>query len=306
MDNKTKYAFAIALGAVSLMALSAVAQQGNQPAQPPAVSAPAGSTGQAVAPADTASKNAGTAQSGDKAGSGANTADKNTADKDTADNRRERYHRRWSRHGGGDGHHWRGHRGWRGDWRGEGRRGQRWRNMSEEDRKAFFEARIASVRAGLMLNETQARLWPNVETALREMVAKRREWAERIRKEGRPANPFDRMKRRGDMMADRGAALQKFANAAKPLYDTLTDDQKRRLRMLTRGFGQRGGMIRGRGMHRGHHGMRGQRWQRQGHYRQNWRNRHAEGGNFGQGRRWRQSYSEDTGLAGTPHGWQNL
>lgn len=287
MDRKTKYALAAAIGAVSLMTLNAFAQQDSkQPAQPPAAAAPA-----APASNDTAAtKDGGTAQSGDK--KEAATANK---DDSRADNRP-----RW------------GQRHWRGD-RSMGRRGamrQRWRNMSEADRKAFFEARIAAVRAGLMLNETQARQWPNVETAVREMFAKRQAWAERIRKEGRPANPFDRMKRRGDMMAERGAALQKFATAAKPLYDTLTDDQKRRLRILTRGFGPRSQMMRrggNRHWHRGHHGMRGQRWQRQGRYHQNWRNNRA-GRSDGQGRRWRQRFEENTGFnrGNGLRDWQSL
>ena len=236
--RKSKFALAAAAGAVSLYALNAIAQQQNTPPakQPPAAAAPdKPAATQPSTPSDTARESPG---AGNQDG------------------------RRWGRRDG----EWR--RGPR-----MGLRAQRWRNMSEADRKAFFEARIAAVKAGLMLNETQTRLWPAVEQAMREMVAKRRAWRERIRKEGRPANPIDRMKRRGDFLAERGAALQKYADAAKPLYETLSDEQKRRLRILTRGFGPRG--IR-RGRHGiGRHGWRrggGRGWHgRGGHHRHGWR-----------------------------------
>lgn len=293
MERKTKFAFAAAVGAVSLMALNAIAQPqpGNAPAaSPPAPQAPADQK-----PADNATKPGDSAAQNPQQG-----------DRDNWQGRRGR----WAR---GDGDNQRGwHRGG-GQRRGEGRG---MRNMSEADRKAFFEARLAAVKAGLQLNETQLRLWPPVETAVREMITKRQEWRERIRKEGQPANPVDRMKRRGDFMADRGAALQKFANAAKPLYDTLTDEQKRRLGMLTRGMGQRGMMHGGRQGMRGHHhrgmgrqGMRqegmgrqgmnrgGDRWQRHGQYHQRW-NRGDMDRSGMQGRGMQDRGMQDRGMMG--------
>ena len=41
------------------------------------------------------------------------------------------------------------------------------------------------------------------------------------------------LRRRGDDMAASGAALKKIADAADPLYKTLDDGQKRRLKILT-------------------------------------------------------------------------
>lgn len=218
MHIKSKLAFAAAAGVLSLYTVAAIAQQpATPPAEKPAAAAPENST----AASESAKSN--------------DAAKAETGKSDKAEKRSWRQHRRHSRYGRGYERH-----------RGMGRRNA-WRNLSQEDRKAYFEARLAAVYAGLMLNETQAKLWPNVEAAVREMVSKRQAWAERVKKEGRPANPFERMKRRADMMVDRGAAMQKFADAAKPLYDTLSDGQKRRLKVLTRGVRK---MARARAMRR--------------------------------------------------------
>jgi len=173
--------------------------------------------------------------------------------------------------------------------RSEFRRGEFRGGMSDADRQAFFEARLASIKAGLMLNETQLRLWAPVENATREMVKLRREWAERLRKEGAPADPVARMKRMGELQSARGAAMTKYADAMRPLYDTLNDEQKRRLRMLTR---QGQGMAMGQGQ-RGqmHQHWRGQRGDERGQYQRRWCEHHGEG----QGRNWREGRGERFG-----------
>src|SRR3979411_3417666 len=45
--------------------------------------------------------------------------------------------------------------------------------MSSEDRAAFTDARIAAVKAGLKLNPDQEKLWPPVETAVRDFAKMR-------------------------------------------------------------------------------------------------------------------------------------
>src|SRR6476620_5629861 len=42
--------------------------------------------------------------------------------------------------------------------------------MNPEDRAAFTDARIAAVKAGLKLNPDQEKLWPPVETAVRDFA----------------------------------------------------------------------------------------------------------------------------------------
>jgi hypothetical protein len=143
------------------------------------------------------------------------------------------------------------------------------RGPSAEDRVAFFEAHIAAVRAGLRLTPDQERLWPPVESAVRDMGRQMSELREQRQTQAAPADPVERMARMGEMATKRGQAMSRLAEAARPLYASLTDDQKRRLRTLMRAGrdGQRGmgmgmdmghgmghGMGMGRDHERGHHG----------------------------------------------------
>jgi hypothetical protein len=134
--------------------------------------------------------------------------------------------------------------------------------LSAEDRTAFTDARIAAVHAGLKLNADQDKLWPPVETAVRDFAKLRFERAnarmEAQRNESqnqqRPDDPVTRLRERADNMASSAAALRKIADAADPLYKTLDDGQKRRLAILTH---MEGGHDKG-WRHRGfEHGMMG-------------------------------------------------
>jgi hypothetical protein len=112
--------------------------------------------------------------------------------------------------------------------------------MSPEDRAAFTDARIAAVKAGLKLNPDQEKLWPPVESAVRDYAklridrANARMNAKRdAQDEQKPDDPVARLRERADNMAASAAALKKIADAADPLYKTLDDGQKRRLAILT-------------------------------------------------------------------------
>ena len=133
-------------------------------------------------------------------------------------------------------------------------------HMSLEDRAAFADARIAAVHAGLKLTPDQEKLWPPVETAVRDFAKLRidRANARMKAKEDastdaqKPVDPVARLRARADNMATTAAAMKKIADAADPLYKTLDDGQKRRLAILTHRehrFG--GGGWRQRGMDRG-------------------------------------------------------
>src|ERR1700682_3621045 len=145
--------------------------------------------------------------------------------------------------------------------------------MSPEDRAAFTDARIAAVKAGLKLTPDQEKLWPPVETAVRDFAklridrANARMNAQQNDSQDAQKDPVARLRERADTMATSAAAMKKIADAADPLYKTLDDGQKRRLAILThhmegrsgegwrhhgdRDDGDRGG---GRGME---HGGRG-------------------------------------------------
>jgi hypothetical protein len=121
--------------------------------------------------------------------------------------------------------------------------------MSPEDRAAFTDARIAAVRAGLKLTPDQDKLWPPVETAVRDFAKLRMDRAnarmqakqDDAKDAQQPVDPVARLRTRADNMATTAAALKRIADAADPLYKTLDDGQKRRLRILTHMEGRFGG-----------------------------------------------------------------
>ena len=136
--------------------------------------------------------------------------------------------------------------------------------MSPEDRAAFFDSKIAAVKAGLKLTPDQEKLWPPVETAVRDFAKQRMEQAnaraaargarraERDQKQAedkssgdkvaadQTRDPVTRLRECADRMAVTATGLKKIADAADPLYKTLDDAQKRRLSMLTRMGGHHG------------------------------------------------------------------
>jgi hypothetical protein len=133
------------------------------------------------------------------------------------------------------------------------------RGPSAEDRAAFFDARIAAIHAGLRLTPDQERLWPPVESAVRDMARQMSELRAQRQAQAAPTDPVERMARMGEMSTKRGQALTRLADAARPLYGSLSDDQKRRLRTLMRAPGRDGerGMGRNRGMEMGRDDERG-------------------------------------------------
>ena len=113
--------------------------------------------------------------------------------------------------------------------------------MSSDDRSAFADARIAAVHAGLKLSPDQEKLWPPLENAVRDFAKMRIDRAN-ARMNAKPDDqkdapnqddPVARLRERADNMTASGTALKKIADAADPLYKTLDDGQKRRLRILT-------------------------------------------------------------------------
>lgn len=115
--------------------------------------------------------------------------------------------------------------------------------LSPEDRAALADARIAAVHAGLKLTADQEKLWPPVESAVRDLVKLRIDHVNARMKAmddaetgGQPKpddNPVARLREHADNMAASAAAMKKIADAADPLYKTLDDGQKRRLAILT-------------------------------------------------------------------------
>src|ERR1700761_2559809 len=112
--------------------------------------------------------------------------------------------------------------------------------INPEDRAALTDARIAAVHAGLKLSPDQEKLWPPLESAVRDFAKLRMDRAN-ARMNAKPDDqdaakqddPVARLRERAENMTASGAALKKIADAADPLYKTLDEGQKRRLKILT-------------------------------------------------------------------------
>jgi hypothetical protein len=117
---------------------------------------------------------------------------------------------------------------------------QRWR-PNTEDFRAFGEARLAALKAGLTLTTEQEKSWPAFEQAAREFGKLRLDRMTAMRTAPPSNDPVERMRQRAAAMSDTGAALKKLADATDPLYKSLDDNQKRRFAVLNRLTGPRMG-----------------------------------------------------------------
>jgi zinc resistance-associated protein len=110
--------------------------------------------------------------------------------------------------------------------------GRRWQ-PNAEDMRAFGEARLAALKAGLALTAEQEKNWPAFEQAARELGKLRMDRMAAMRNVQPGADPVERLRQRATRMTDTGAALKKLADATDPLYKSLDDNQKRRFAMLS-------------------------------------------------------------------------
>lgn len=96
--------------------------------------------------------------------------------------------------------------------------------------------RIDIVKAALQLRPDQMQYWPAVEDAIRSRADGRRQRIENMMSHMEEGQ-FDRnfvqvLQNRAENLSERGAELKKLADAWQPLYATLDDAQKRRMRVL--------------------------------------------------------------------------
>jgi hypothetical protein len=125
--------------------------------------------------------------------------------------------------------------------------------------QAFTDARIAALRAGLQLTPDQEKNWPPFEQALRDLV-KLHQQPKQEREAGgeqqHPSNPFEQLQRRADALLNFGFGLKQLAEVGTPLYQSLSDAQKRRFAFLAH-------ILRphwmGGGMGEEHHGFENRR-----------------------------------------------
>jgi hypothetical protein len=108
--------------------------------------------------------------------------------------------------------------------------------LSQAEFKMLTDVRVGVIKAALQLTPEQEKLWPAVEEAIRARAETRSRrltaLGERMDQK-RDIDPVQLYRQRADVLADRAAGLRKLADAWQPLYQSLTPDQKTRLRLVT-------------------------------------------------------------------------
>ncbi|MGO9674443.1 MAG: Spy/CpxP family protein refolding chaperone [Methylocella sp.] len=125
-------------------------------------------------------------------------------------------------------------------------------HFSPADRAAFFDAHIAGLHAGLELTAEQEKLWPPVDAALRAGAKSAEERIESAHAAPHPTNAIAWLRKLSEEDIAKGETLKALADAAAPLYDSLSDDQKHRLPFLLHGIRPHG--FGAFGPHGDHHG----------------------------------------------------
>jgi zinc resistance-associated protein len=124
------------------------------------------------------------------------------------------------------------------------------------DQETLLDAKITGFKAGLKLTPDQERLWAPFETAVRDAdkmhIDQMKSMMDRMQKmrsamqqqqQGKhemkdmsspdeAVSPVERLQGMAQRMSERGAAMMKVADAAKPLYASLDDAQKRLFALL--------------------------------------------------------------------------
>jgi hypothetical protein len=110
---------------------------------------------------------------------------------------------------------------------------QRW----AADRETVLDAKLTGMKAGLQLTANQEKLWTPFEAAVKDADKSRADAMQKMmqaRDDNDRMSPVDRLEAVADRLSQGAADIRKIADAAKPLYDSLNDDQKHRFGMLGR------------------------------------------------------------------------
>jgi hypothetical protein len=97
---------------------------------------------------------------------------------------------------------------------------------------ARADARTARIKADLRLTPEQEKNWPGLESALRDLGKDRADRLVALRAERgqqkEPADVIEYLTSRAKSLGERSADVKKLADAARPLYESLDEQQKRR------------------------------------------------------------------------------
>ena len=113
----------------------------------------------------------------------------------------------------------------------------------QEDHAAMLDAHLAGMKAGLKLTAEQEKNWPAFETAIRDVAKARAEsWRQRHEKmdSAEHASPIEHMTMMSERLQKISGELKTVADASKPLYDSLSEAQKRHFGALIHAFVEHG------------------------------------------------------------------
>ena len=126
----------------------------------------------------------------------------------------------------------------------------------------MLDAHLAGMKAALKLTPDQEKNWAAFEASVRDAAQARRDAMKAMREVGarrRTPSPIERMTTMADRLAKASTEIKAIAAAAKPLYDSLDDGQRRHFGPLMATLMEHGphrGMMGGHdGMMMGPHGM---------------------------------------------------
>ena len=108
--------------------------------------------------------------------------------------------------------------------------------LSPTEFKILTDVRVGMIKTALQLTPEQQQYWPAVEEAIRarsEARYRRLSTLEERAGQWREADPVQLFRKRADALSERAAGLKRLADAWQPLYQSLTPDQKMRLRFVT-------------------------------------------------------------------------
>jgi LTXXQ motif family protein len=107
---------------------------------------------------------------------------------------------------------------------------------AQAEAKVLTDIRIDVVKNALQLTPEQQKYWPAIEESMRARADARRQRLENVAarmEDTQPDRDFVKvLQTRADNLSARGSELKKLADAWQPLYATLDDAQKRRMRVL--------------------------------------------------------------------------
>ena len=110
-----------------------------------------------------------------------------------------------------------------------------------------IEGRIAFLKAELKITPAQEAMWERLAAAMRSSAGQMDQFMQQHKPDAPPANAMERLDRRAQFAALHANATQSVAQAFKPLYASLSDEQKKVADELV-GRPMHGGMH-----HRHHH-----------------------------------------------------